>query len=63
MKPQTNFKRIMSHIGTFLMIGIVLYGFLGLCNWSIFMKDWNGFSRFLMAVLGVLFFIGMLDEL
>ena len=63
MKPQTKFRRVLSHIGTFLLIGIVMYGFLALCNWNIHLQDWTGFSRFLMGVLGVIFFISMLDEL
>jgi hypothetical protein len=62
MKNNSRFKRLMKHVGTFLAIGIVMYGFLAVCNWSIQMKDWGGFSRFLMAILGVLFFITMLDE-
>ena len=63
MKPQTKFKRIMLHVGTFLIIGIVMYGFLALCNWDLCLKNWTGFSRFLMGVLGIIFFISMLDEL
>ena len=43
MKPQTKFRRILSHIGTFLLIGIVMYGFLALCNWNIHLQDWTGF--------------------
>ena len=63
MKPQTKFKRIMSHVGTFLLIGIAMYGFLALCNWDLQLKDWTGFSRFLMGVLGIIFIVTMLDEL
>ena len=62
MKNNTRFKRLMKHVGTFVAIGIVMYGFLAVCNWNILMNNWNGFSRFLMGVLGVLFFVTILDE-
>jgi hypothetical protein len=63
MKPQTQFRRVMSVIGIFLLIGIAMYGFLALCNWELHLKDWTGFSRFLMGVLGLIFLVRILDEL
>jgi len=62
-KPNTTFKRVMSVIGLFLAIGVVMYGFLSLTNWSFNLKDWSGFSRFLMGALGIVFLIKIFDEL
>jgi len=53
----------MSVIGLFLAIGVVMYGFLSLTNWSFNLKDWSGFSRFLMGALGIVFLIKIFDEL
>lgn len=63
MKPQSQFKTIMSTIALFLIIGIVMYGFLALTNWSLYLKDWTGFSRFLIGALGIIFLIKIFDEL
>lgn len=62
-KPQTRFRRVLSTIGIFSTIAIVMYGFLALCNWSPFLKDWTGFSRFLLGLLGLIFIIRILDEI
>ena len=55
------------HISKFLLTWIfvcgVTYSFLSLCNWSIAMKGWNGFSRFLLAVEGIMFIINLFEEL
>jgi hypothetical protein len=52
----------MEIIGMFFLVGIILYGFLALVNWSPNLKEWTGFSRFLMGVWGVVFVIRMIDE-
>jgi hypothetical protein len=62
IKPRTRFKRVMETIGTFLAIAIVAYGFLSLCNWSIHLKEWSVFSRFIMGAIGVIFLIVVADD-
>jgi hypothetical protein len=39
----------------------VTYLFLSLCNWDLNLKDWTGFSRFLLAGEGLLFLIGLFE--
>ena len=63
MKQQTQIKRVISVIGMFLAIGIVMYGFLALTNWSPYLKDWTGFSRFLLGALGIIFLLRISNEL
>lgn len=36
-----------------VIIGIT-YSFLGVCNWSYDIGEWNGFSRFLMAIVMII---------
>jgi len=63
MKSETKFKRVLSLLGIFLLIAITMYGFLALCNWDLHLKEWTGFSRFLMGVIGIIFLIRIFDEL
>jgi len=62
MKKQSLFKRIIILIVMFLLIGILTYGFLMLCNWSPSIKEWTGFSRFILGVEGVIFLVGLIVE-
>jgi hypothetical protein len=62
IKPHTRFRRVIETIGIFLSVAVVMYGFLALCNWSPYLKDWSGFSRFLMGVWGVIFVIRIIDD-
>ena len=62
-RGKSKFKRIMETIGMFLVIGVVAYGFLALVNWSPNLKDWTGFSRFIMGAIGVIFLIALVDDL
>jgi hypothetical protein len=43
-------------IGIFVLVIIITYAFLSLCNWSFFLKDWNGFSRFVLGMMGIAIF-------
>lgn len=65
MKTQKNTrtKRILNTVLLFFIIAVVSYGFLSLCNWSFLLKDWNGFSRFILGAEGVIFLIAVLSEL
>jgi len=63
MKPQSRFKRVMSTVALFVSIGVVTYGFLALVNWSPNLKDWTGFSRFILGAEGLVFLIRLFDEL
>lgn len=63
MQSKTKFQRILTHLFTWLLICGVTYAFLSLCNWSINMKDWGGFSRFILGAEGVIFIFNLLDEL
>lgn len=57
------FRKVFEYLGTFLIVAFATYGFLSLCNWSLNMKDWNGFSRFIMGAEGVVFLIALWDNL
>jgi hypothetical protein len=38
------------NLGAYLMLLFVAMGFLTICNWTYNPMDWNGFSRFILAV-------------
>ena len=57
------FNNLLSLIGLFLILGIVTYAFLSLTNWSFSLKEWTGFSRFLLGVEGVVFIFYGIDEI
>lgn len=59
----TTFKKIVNLLGMFILIVIVTYAFLALCNWSLELHSWTGFSRFILGFEGIIFFIKLLDEL
>lgn len=63
MKNKSRVKRVLETIGLFLVTGAVTYGFLALCNWSPLMKDWTGFSRFILGIEGIIFLIILIDEI
>ena len=63
MQPKTKFRRILMFLLMWLLICSITYAFLSLCNWSIGMKGWNGFSRFLLGFEGVIFIFNLMDEL
>lgn len=63
MQSNSKFRKISKFLFTWLFICGVTYLFLSLCNWNIAMKGWNGFSRFLFAVEGIMFIINLIDEL
>jgi len=56
------FKEIILMILTFIFIGIVTYTFLSLCNWDLSLKNWNGFSRFILGLEGIIFFVVTMSE-
>lgn len=58
----TRYGRIAQTLIIFVIIGAVLFGFLSLCNWSYHLKEWTGFSRFLLGAVGVLFLIKLYDD-
>jgi hypothetical protein len=67
MKKQTKrhsrFTTVMSVVGLFLAIAVVTYGFLSLVNWSLNLQEWTGFSRFILAAIGLAFIIRIFDEI
>ena len=58
----SQFKSGLSTIGLFILLTIVAYAFLALCNWDLHLKDWNGFSRFILGAIGVLFLFKIVDD-
>jgi hypothetical protein len=44
------------NLPAYLLVCGISYLFLSLCNWEIWIGDWNGFSRFIQAIF---MFIGM----
>ena len=59
----SKFNRIMTTLGTFLIIAAVTYGFMALCYWNLNLQEWGGFGRFLLAAEGVVFLIKLFDEI
>lgn len=47
---------------SWVLIIIITYLFLSLCNWDIRLSEWNGFSRFLIGVEGVVFILWLIDD-
>jgi hypothetical protein len=62
-KKNTKAKRILHTVLIFLMVVVVSYAFLSLCNWSFNLKEWTGFSRFILGAEGVVFLIAVLSDL
>jgi hypothetical protein len=56
MKLKLN-KEILSTVFTFLIIAVSTYFFLALCNWNLSIKEWTGFSRFILGAEGVIFIL------
>jgi|JFJP01.1.fsa_nt_gi hypothetical protein len=63
MENETRFSRVMSVIILFVVITVVVFGFLSLVNWNLNIGEWNGFSRFLLGVVGVGFLFKVFEEL
>jgi len=42
--------KFLNSLGAYILLLIVGVGFLSICNWTFNPSDWNGFSRFLIAV-------------
>lgn len=57
----TRTKRMLLVLWNWFIICSVTYLFLSLCNWDLNLKDWTGFSRFLLAGEGLLFLIGLFE--
>ena len=63
MKLHSRFNNTISHVFMYVIIGILVFGFLSLCNWSFDMGDWNGFSRFILGTIGVICIFDLFNEL
>ena len=63
MGKNLRFKKVMTTLGTFLIIGVITYGFLSLVNWSLGFGEWNGFSRFILGAVGIAYLIRIFDEI
>ena len=55
-------NRILKFLLGWVIIGIIVFLFLSLCNWSLKLPDWNGFSRFLFACMGIFFLIDFIEN-
>lgn len=62
-KKHSRFNNVMQTLGIFFIIAVVTYGFLSFMNWNPAFGEWNGFSRFIMGVIGVAFIIRIFDEI
>ena len=47
---------------SWMLVIVITYLFLSLCNWNIKVPEWNGFSRFILGMEGVVFLLWLLDE-
>lgn len=63
MKKHSPFNGVMQTLGIFIIIAFVTFGFLALVNWSYVFGEWNGFSRFIMGAIGVVFIIRIFDDI
>jgi hypothetical protein len=48
---------------SWLIVFVITYLFLSLCNWDLNLKDWTGFSRFILAAEGILYLINLWDRI
>jgi F0F1-type ATP synthase assembly protein I len=44
-----------------IVLLILSYFFLSLCNWNIHLSEWNGFSRFILGTAVFVFILWFLD--
>lgn len=58
-----NFRKIMLELIILIFACVMAFAFLSFVNWSIDFKEWNGFSRFLMAGIGVVVLLKTGDTL
>jgi hypothetical protein len=49
-------------IMSWAMVIIITYLFLSLCNWNLSVSEWNGFSRFILGIEGVVFLLWLLND-
>jgi len=47
-------KKFFKDLIVVIIIIIITYSFLGLCNWNLYVGEWNGFSRFFIGIIGFL---------
>ena len=56
-------KRLIQNIFWAIVMLACVYGFLALCNWDLNPSGWNGFSRFLAAIGGLIVAVTTWDGL
>lgn len=56
-------KSVLRMVLLFSIIIAVTYGFLAFFNWNFQFSEWNGFSRFIIGVEGILFLLSVMNEL
>jgi len=55
-------KKFFKLIIAWLLVIGTTYLFLSLCNWSIKVPEWNGFSRFIIGAEGMIFLVNLFNE-
>ncbi len=63
MNSKSKLKRVIEATGVFILIIVITYAFLCLCNWDYQLKEWNGFSRFVLGAIGFFGMLNIIDEL
>jgi len=58
---KTKFKEFMSELLFGIIILVISFGFLAVCNWDWNVGDWNGFSRVLFGFSGVIVTFRLID--
>jgi len=48
-----NYKQIIKELSLTILVLILTFAFLAFINWGIHFQEWNGFSRFMLGVVGV----------
>ena len=56
-------KRLFQNLFYLVLVLAITYAFLGICNWSLWIGDWNGFSKFVVAVVFLIMSILTYDSL
>jgi hypothetical protein len=56
-------KRLIQNLLTSAFVLAIVFGFLSLCNWSIDLNKWTGFSRFVLGLAGVVMVVATYDAM
>ena len=62
MNRRTKFSRYLSNWSIFVIVMVGVYAFLSVVNWELSIGEWGGFSRFVLASAGLVFFLWTVSD-